>query len=568
MARNWRDVGGAYAKALATAQGETDALISELANLWRAPELTAEEAMLRAQGVQAQVSPILEGEKEYLRHLREQLDHAREETKVLAVEVGEPIPVDFGKQSILEQICSLQSDRSRYADLRESQKEELQTLIANIGRVCKRLDVDGRSYTVDPAATGIAGLRTANQHIRALDLLEKERLATVKGLRSKISAMMEKLGDTLEFRLAYDGEMTGCEDGLLVLESSEENRRFVAEIAEFKHAGPSDATAFARCTASLKRVAEEYSQELSKKKQRAAVRSRSRSAHSRSYSYSRSRSRGSRPGRHRRSHGHAGPGHDGRADAAYGTPPPPQNAGWRPPGSYGSAPPDTWGAPPPGGAPPPAYGSYAGSPPPHGALPAHVGYGPPPGVNYGHPPEHRPPPGYEQYSGYHAGYHSGHPPPPHAGYDGRPPPPHAGYEGGHPPPAYGGSVPHGYATAPAHGGAHYSHGYGGAPPAYGGAAPPPHGYVGAPPAHGYGGPPPPGYAGGPPPGEPAPHGSHYGAPADYGSRPPADYAGRGPPAAHGPPPDYGSGQPPPGQAYGAPPPGAHPAVPNGQYYLS
>ena len=48
-----------------------------------------------------------------------------------------------------------------------------------------------------------------------------ERLGSIARLRSKVAELAGMLGEALEFRLAYDGEFTGCDDGVVVLPSSE-----------------------------------------------------------------------------------------------------------------------------------------------------------------------------------------------------------------------------------------------------------------------------------------------------------------------------------------------------------
>ena len=65
-------VSGAGAQALGAVQQEVDGLVTELANVWRAPELSADDAMMRATDLRHKVAPILEAEKQWLYQLLHQ----------------------------------------------------------------------------------------------------------------------------------------------------------------------------------------------------------------------------------------------------------------------------------------------------------------------------------------------------------------------------------------------------------------------------------------------------------------------------------------------------------------
>jgi len=65
---------GAHTEALNAVFTESEAVLGQLARLWRTPELSAEEASARAEAVRAKLTPIVEGERAWLQKARDKLE--------------------------------------------------------------------------------------------------------------------------------------------------------------------------------------------------------------------------------------------------------------------------------------------------------------------------------------------------------------------------------------------------------------------------------------------------------------------------------------------------------------
>ncbi|CAL1131483.1 unnamed protein product [Cladocopium goreaui] len=572
----WHDMPGVHADALGAVSKEVALLLTELSKLWCSPELSAEDAQTRANNLRSKLGPILENEKNWLQKSREKLDKALDETGKLAQEVGETPPVKQEKESIAAQRSALKTEMERLTKLRARQGEEVKDLRAKVRKECKRLHVNESDFVVDESLEGGAQFKALTQQLQRLDGVVAERVDAVLAARGRIRKLKDKLGENLEFRLAFDGELPGSEGGVVVLEKTAENEKFIRDLAEFKDPGNKDVSLFSRCIGHLKMLESSYSEELDRRKPQ----KRSRSSDS---DGSRSRSRAKKKDKKKRhskkdekdraekdkkkrarespeqeradknsengesaplspGHGWKPEGDQGQSQAnvpwkppsdaapAYGAPPP----GYAYPNPHmpGHPPPHAPGHPPPRGpapGPPPGYPSYPSYPgyyPPHDAWAAYAASRPPYAAG---PPPPGPPPGHVPPHPPHHPHHMHLPPqappprpqlPPQAPPQG--PPPH-----GPPPPN---SAPQGH------------------PPQNHPLGPPPHG----PPPHG---PPPQG----PPPGVPPP--PHQAVPMEddprhfsKASAPPPEKAPLqpvfpclvgGPPPAQGPPPGYPAGVGPP-----------------------
>ncbi|CAJ1461818.1 unnamed protein product [Effrenium voratum] len=278
MAKAHWDAPGVHAEALNLVAKELDTLLAELSKLWRHPEISSEEAQTRAANVRTKLGPILESERNWLQKSRDKLDKVLDETGKVARELGETPPVKQENCPLSQQRSALKTQLERFTKLRERQSGEIQELRAKVVKECKRLNVQASEYAVEESLGGGAAVKALNAQMARLDAVMKDRVDAVLAARGRIRKLADKLGEALEFRLAFDGELPGSEGGVVVLSKTAENEKFVRDLAEFKEASTKDVSLFSRCSAHLKLLEAAYQEELERKKpNRSASASRSRS---------------------------------------------------------------------------------------------------------------------------------------------------------------------------------------------------------------------------------------------------------------------------------------------------
>jgi len=280
-----------YAEALVAVKAPVESLVREVAQLWKSLGLPAEVAKERIEEIlklfQGTVDPILEGERAVVAKAQGELTVARDDAVSMATEVGEDLRVSE-TLPLLDQIEELQKERVRLEPFRERRAEELQELTLKIERECQWLGVDVALYSVPEGQTGAAGVRAAKQRLGRLEALQEGRVTEAGKARARINSMIEELGGPLEFRVAHEGEMTGSDDGVVVLERNSANERFVREVAEFEDASRREVLASGRFEAHLRRLEEQYVKEVRGPKER---RQQSKQEPRRSRSRQRSRQR-------------------------------------------------------------------------------------------------------------------------------------------------------------------------------------------------------------------------------------------------------------------------------------
>ncbi|CAE7243275.1 unnamed protein product [Symbiodinium sp. CCMP2456] len=434
MAQPWSGSPGVHDEALSAVFAETEVFLTELAKLWRRPELSPEDATNRANGVRTKLGPILESERNWLQKNRDKLDKALEEASKLAADVGEAPPVKQENTPLSEQRAGVKATIERLEKAKKRQGTEIQELRAKVAKECKRLNLEESDYAVDPSLTGGPAVKALKMQLQRLDEVMRERVDAVLAARGRIRDLSSSLGEALEFRLAFDGELPGSEGGVVVLPKTAENEKFVNDMAEFKESSTKDVAMFTRCSSHLKELEQAYLDELGRRKPQKKVRSISSDSASRSKSRPKkkkkkekeakedrkkakkakeSRAQSPRP-EHRPEHE---PGNGEAAPVSPGQAWKPESKEAKTDHPWNEAPaPGPWtpsGMPPPG--PPPAY-PQAQAPwqPPQGAAP-----GPPPAYAYSHPPPRPGPHAHTPHAPPHAPPH--HPPPP--GYPSYPPPP-------------------------------------------------------------------------------------------------------------------------------------------------
>ncbi|CAE7441441.1 yciC [Symbiodinium necroappetens] len=360
--------------------------------------------------------------------------------------------------------------------VRQNQPDPME-LRVKVAKECKRLNLEESDYAVDPSLTGGPAVKALKMQLQRLDEVMRERVDAVLAARGRIRDLSNSLGEALEFRLAFDGELPGSEGGVVVLPKTAENEKFVNDMAEFKESSTKDVAMFTRCSSHLKELEQAYLDELGRRKPQKKVRSISSDSASRSKSRPKKKKKKEKEAKEDRKKAKKAkesraqspkpehrPEHEaGNGEAAPVSP----GQAWKPeskeertndhqPWNEAPAPWTPSGMPPPG--PPPAYPPAQATPwqPPQQAAPGHPG--PPPAYPYSHPPprpqphahtphapphahtappHHPPPPGYPSYPpppGYFPPRHEAWPPP-HLAYP-KPapvPPPHYGAPPGMPP---------------------------------------------------------------------------------------------------------------------------------------
>lgn len=254
-----------YAEALVSIKAPVESLVKEVAQLWKTLGLPSEVAKERIGDIlekfQGTVDPILEAEKAMVKKAQGELTAARDEAVSMANEVGEELRVSE-TLPVLDQIEEIQKERVRLEPFRERRAEELRELTLKIERECQWLGVDVALYTVPDGQQGAAGVRAAKQRLGRLEALQEGRVTEAGKARARINSMIEELGGPLEFRVAHEGEMTGSDDGIVVIERSAANERFVREVAEFEDATRREVLASGRFEAHLRRLEEMYVKEV------------------------------------------------------------------------------------------------------------------------------------------------------------------------------------------------------------------------------------------------------------------------------------------------------------------
>jgi len=254
-----------YTDALAPIRAPLDGLLREVAQLWRTLGLPSEVAAERVTEIctqfEAVAKPILESERAVVEKAQQELSVAREGALAMATEVGEDLRVPE-TMPLLDQIEELQKERVRLEPFRERRAEELRELTVRIARECQWMGVELSQYSVPDDQTGAAGVRTAKQRLGRLEALQEARVTEAAKARTRIQGMAEELGGSLEFRVAHEGELTGSDDGVVVLERTAENEAFVREVTEFEDATRREVIASGRFEAHLRRLEEQYQAEV------------------------------------------------------------------------------------------------------------------------------------------------------------------------------------------------------------------------------------------------------------------------------------------------------------------
>lgn len=195
------------------------------------------------------------------KQLAEELANALSEAQALSARIGDEFRVS--KTPTLEEVrCELDRLEAR----QKRQTEEFQELVERVRKEVERMGADAERFAVPPDASGIEGMRLANQRLRQLDALEGERVAEVQRARARIRAMVAELGESLEFRLALEGELTGSDDGMCILAHTKDNERFIRDLVKYEGARGRGVLASARFSAHLKQLEDEYSKAVAEKR--------------------------------------------------------------------------------------------------------------------------------------------------------------------------------------------------------------------------------------------------------------------------------------------------------------
>lgn len=250
-----------YIDALVVVKEPVDGLIKEVAQLWRSLGLPSAVATERVAEIRAHfevsAQPILAAERAVAEKAQGELDKAREDAMRVASEVGEELR-ENEQLAILVRIEEMEKEKTRLEPFRERRNEELTELKERIARECEWMGVDVSPYSVAEDQQGALGCKTARQRLGRLESLQDGRVQEASKARARIKGIGNKIGGALEFRVAHEGELTGSDDGVVVLERTAENKRFVQEVKEFEDATGREVLTSGRFNAHLERLEEEY----------------------------------------------------------------------------------------------------------------------------------------------------------------------------------------------------------------------------------------------------------------------------------------------------------------------
>lgn len=259
-----------YAKAIIVARKPVDIVLGEIAKVWKSLGLTADETAERVLEIEARLdaaaSAALAAEQELVATARGHLAELRLEAAALARKVGEELQVT-ASGSLANQKDELAKERKRLEECRDRQLQEVRDLEDRITKEAERMGLDPADYSLPPDSTGSAAVRAANQRFRQLENLREERIVEVQRTQARVRSLTKELGEPLEFRVAMDGELTGSDDGVVVLANTEENLRFVRELADFEGTSKRELLSSIRFKKHVTRLEEEYTREAGKKKE-------------------------------------------------------------------------------------------------------------------------------------------------------------------------------------------------------------------------------------------------------------------------------------------------------------